>query len=582
MKDLGKIKTKINALYPSVAVSTERGCIVLEGELDNYSDIVNAGKLAVSKGSLGVINDIKLKGHNYAAKPDDVSDLSLEGYKCDVLIVGGGVVGCAIARELAKRDIKILLIEKEYDVALAASGRNDGMIHPGIDLHKGTQKLFYNRRGNVMFDKLCQELGVEFKRCGAYFFFSKTWEKYIVPILNSTAKKNGMYDYKYVPKKKLSGLNEHVPSWAEGAFFMGSTGIVSPYKLTIALAENAVQNGVKFSFKTKLTGMEVKDSQIVSAQTNRGTVYPKLVINAAGVFSDIVADMAGDRTFTIHPRKGTTFIADKMQSKNICNTAISRSLVADMVIGVINKLKGKGSNKSHTKGGGIMITADGNILVGPTAVETIDRENTDVDTADVKALLAKHSETAPSMQAKDIITYFTGVRASTYEEDFVVRKGMFTKNIIEVAGIQSPGLTCAPSIAEDIEKFVVEMLNSVGTQAKVKPNFNPVRKPIVNIASLSDEEKDAVIKQNPNYGVVVCRCEQVTKGEILDAVNNVLGVVSLDAVKKRVRPGMGRCQGGFCLPIVAKIIADELKIDMLDVKKGDAEILLMNNKEGAV
>ncbi len=570
MLNIKKIEQIIHTeVSPAIKVVEERGTVALYGELDNWDDVLKAGNLAVHKDSLGVVNRIKLKGYEPKMLLPDINDQAYEGRKPDVVIIGAGVVGSAIARELSRFKLDVMLLEKEYDVAMAASSRNDGEVHPGIDLHKGQLKLHYNGIGNKMYPDLCKDLGVEFRRQGQVIVFSKGWERLIAPLFALKAKMNGLYNYRYLNKKKLKELEPNVPDWNYGGFFTGSAGVVCPYKLTIALAENAVQNGVQICLNTAVTGMDLEGGEIKSVKTNRGTIYPKVVINAAGVFSDIIADMAGDRTFTIHPRKGTILILDKKAQKNIVNTIMGKSPIGDI----------KNYDK-HTKGGGVVQTIDGNVLVGPNAVETPDREDISTCSEGVDAILQKQIQVAPKMTRADVITYFSGVRAPTYEEDFVIRKGLFTKNIVQAAGIQSPGLTAAPAIAIDVAKLAVELLGG----AKPNTNFNPVRKAIPHLAEMSDEERNKKIKENPDYGIMVCRCEEVSKGEIEDALSAPFVVPSVDAIKRRVRAGMGRCQGGFCGPLVVQIISRKTGLKPEEITKGNNKgyILIGDTKEGKV
>jgi Predicted dehydrogenase len=228
------------------------------------------------------------------------------------LVIGAGISGASIARELSRWKLNVMLVEKGYDVALQASSRNDGCVHVGIDLHKGQEKLKYNGLGNKMYADLCADLAVPFKRDGHLILMYAPWEKRVIlKIWKLVAKRNGIEGVRFMPLDELKQHNPNVPDWAIGAYYMPSGGIVSPYKLVVAYAENAAENGVKVCLNTAVTGMKVEDGTITAVETNRGTVYPRLVVNAAGVFSDKIADMAGDRTFTIHPRKGINLIMDK-------------------------------------------------------------------------------------------------------------------------------------------------------------------------------------------------------------------------------------------------------------------------------
>jgi glycerol-3-phosphate dehydrogenase len=297
-------------------------------------------------------------------------------------------------------------------------------------------------------------------------------------------------------------------------------------------------------------------------------VYPKVVVNAAGVFADEVAAMAKDQFYSIHPRRGTNSILDKKFSGALVRTIASRI--------------GRVSKNTHTKGGGIIHTIYGNILVGPDAVETFERENFSTSGESIAATFAKFKKTSPALDQSQIITYFTGVRAPTYEEDFVVCKGRRTENLVHTAGIQSPGLTAAPAIAVDAARFTLEILEAGGTKPERNQNFNPLRKPIPRAALLGDRERDALIKENPDYGIILCRCEEISRGEILESLRRPVPCDTPDGVKRRVHAGAGRCQGGFCGPLILKLIADEKGIAPQDVSKngGGSRILCGPVKAG--
>ena len=559
--NLKKIAKRVHKIAPSVKVEDSRGCVRLTGELESWDEIYRCGVAAVDKKSLGVLNDIRLKGFEEKIKTPPFSDDAIDGATPDVLVIGGGIMGCALARELARLDIDVLLVEKANDVATGASSRNDGCIHPGIDLHKGQLKLHYVLRGNAMYSKLCDDLGCDFERWAQTFMFSTKWESRIIaPLMLLKGKILGVPDMHYMSPARMREIEPHPPKWLTGAVYMASAGVVSPYKVTIALAENAVENGAKISLNTIVQGMDVSDGVIKAVRTNRGTVRPKIVVNAAGAYSDVIAEMAGDRTFTIHPRKGTDLILDKKKAYYALSS-FARSYFAPLPPEAREESH---AAVGHTKGGGVMRTVDGNILVGPNAVEQPYREDTTTNLADILAIVKKQKVVADELSTADIITYFSGVRAATYEEDFVVRKGIFTKNIIQTAGIQSPGITAAPAIACDVRDWVKDML-----KANLKPDFNEKRKHTPRLASLGVEEREAFVKKNPAYGEIVCRCEEVSKGEIIDALESPLKVCTVDGIKRRVRPGMGRCQGGFCSPLVIKIIAEHEGMSCEEVLKGD-------------
>jgi glycerol-3-phosphate dehydrogenase len=553
----------------AVSALPEDGCVVLRGTLDDWQDIVAAGGLAVRmrgfKGHRGLVNKIELVGplpmatRRPAAKLPPLSDAAanlpvLEGETPDVLVIGAGVIGASIARELTRYSVRVLLVEKEHDVAMAASGRNDGMVHPGIDLRRGTAKHHYNMLGNKMYDAFARELGVRLVRSGQYLCFTNPL---LVPILYLSHlywRYLGVPGVRVVLKNELRRVEPGIKDDVAAALYFPTAASVCPFDVTIAAAENAVQNGARLSLDTAVLGMRVEGGRIVSVATNRGTLYPKVVVNAAGVFSDDIAAMAGDQFFSIHPRRGVNSILDKKISPRLVRTIASKM--------------GDVSKRAHSKGGGLVTTAHGNLLVGPDAEETCERENYATTRESVAATFAKFKQTAPALSEAEIITYFAGVRAPTYEEDFVVCKGQRTANIVHAAGIQSPGLTAAPAIAADVARFAAEILEAAGgSPPALNTAFNPLRPPIPHVAALDKDSRHELIRRRPDYGVILCRCEEVSKGEILDALRRPIPCDTLDGVKRRVRPGMGRCQGGFCGPLVLRLIAEEAGLPFEAVTK---------------
>ena len=542
-----------------------RNCIRLEGEMDSWTDIVKAGKTAAKFGYKGVLNDISLKGFDEPAiRAPKTTDSSLEGVEPDVMIIGGGVIGCSIARELTKYQLNVLLVDKESDVAMQASSRNDGMIHPGIASHPGTLRGEMNVRGNAMYTQICKDLSIPFERWSNLILYSERFFGFASSfVFAEREKKLGIEGHK-VSLEKLHEIEPNITDKAIGAFEFPSSGVLSPYKLTVAFAENAVENGAKVSLDTIVTGMTVEGGKITAVKTNRGTVRPKAVINAAGTFSDKIAEMADDRFFTIHPRKGHLAILDKKQGP-----LVQRSM------GLI----GLSQAFSDTKGGGVMRTIDGNVLVGPDAFEQPYREDFSTKRENVDAMLNKHLPLIKGFSKADVITYFAGVRAATYEEEFIVEGSERVENLIHAAGIQSPGLASAPAIAEDITKITVDRLSKV-MEVKKNDSFNPRRRVTPVMAKLSLEEKQAAIAANPDYGIVVCRCEGISRGEIIDAINSPVPATSIDAIKRRVRPGMGRCQGGFCMPLVTGIICEQTGMKPSEVtKSGEGSELLFEKEE---
>lgn len=550
-----RLKKELKELFgEQLEVTQTNDSRILSGELDSYQDILYACNLAVLKKSkIHVVNNIKLKGVD-KVKPilPKIKDSSLDGEIFDVVIIGGGISGTSILRELSKWNLKLLLIEKESDVANGQSSRNDGEIHPGVDLSKGSIKQSYVVKGNRMYDKISEELDVPFKRIGQIAGFTNIW---LAPIIwaftlerrfHCKVDDTRLVSGKFI-KKHFPGLN---PEFKFG-IYNPSSGVISPYELTIAYAENAIENGARISLNTACLSMDIKDHEIKSIETNRGRIYTKVVINCAGVFSDDVAEMACDKFFSIHPRKGTIVIGDKKNSSFINTIASYKSL-------------NKKENTSHSKGGGLIKTISSNTLAGPDAIETYLKEDYSTDMDSINRIYNKQKKTSSHLSEKNIITYFSGFRAATFEEDYILERGRNTKNIIHVAGIQSPGLTTAPAVSLDIEKLCISILKETMDVSK-NENYNPYRKRYPRLSELSLEERDKLIKENPDYGEIVCRCEEVSKGEIIDALDRPLKVPTINAIKRRVRPGMGRCQGGFCAPLVAKIISEYENVPLKDV-----------------
>lgn len=568
-----KINKILKQKYPNVKAEIKDACILLTGECDNWADIVQIGYLAVDKKRyVGVLNDIKLKG--VSEKPmriPNLTDKSLDGTEVDFLVVGGGISGASILRELTRYNASAMLVEKESDLAMQASGRNDGEVHPGVDLSKGSKKNDYVLKANKIFGDVCDELGVDFIRRGQYACFNMP----IKPILSIFAsfKSHNNCPTEVASNKEIKEKEPFYNKDIKCALSNQQAGVVSPYELTIAFAENAVSNGARVELNTAVIGINLKNDNIISVETNRGTIYPKVLINAAGCFSDKIAEMANDRFFTIHPRCGSDYIFDnKISYKN--------NHISSIMLYKSNKAKKKGKS-GHTKGGGIVKTIDNNILIGPNAYETYEREDFSTNADSLNQVFDKQKYVLPSLEKKDIIAYFTGTRAATYEEDFYIEKGKKTKNIVHCAGIQSPGLTTSPVVAKDVARMAVEILSET-KKVEINDKFNPKRDKPIRLRNLNDKERTELIKTNPSYGKIVCRCEEISEGEIIDSLNRNIKVATVNGIKRRVRPGMGRCQGGFCMPLVAKIIAEHEGIPLTEVKgkQMDAPIVYNSSKGG--
>ncbi|HWQ21873.1 MAG TPA: NAD(P)/FAD-dependent oxidoreductase [Clostridia bacterium] len=550
---------------PGISCQEGHDSIILEGSVDNWAQVVRAGKLAAHEGYKGVVNRLAVRGLTLPApRSPKLKDTALDGRHVDVLIVGGGVTGCALARELTRKKISVLLVEKEDDLATHASSRNNGMIHPGIEPHPGTRKAHFNVRGNAMYDTVAAELDVPFARCGSLILYQERWERFLGPLFMARARQNGVPGVRLISKSEALSLEPHLTREFSAALHMPSTGIISPYLLTVAYAENAVRNGAAISLETMVVDMKVREGRITAVRTNRGTLYPRVVVNAAGLYADTVADMAGDQFFTIHPRKGEIIILDRKTGHLISHVVAKPRLL---------------QVKSDTKGGGINRTIDGNILVGPNALEQPFREDYSTDRDRIELMLRRYLPLVPELSSTDLITYFASTRPATYEEDFVVERSQYVRNLVHAAGIQSPGLASAPAIAAEVARMTADVLGEA-IEVADNPTFDGRRHGIPDPERMTWEERDALIHRRSDYGVIVCRCEGISKGQVVDALRSPIPVASLDAVKRRVRAGMGRCQGGFCTPQVLGIIGEQNggQLEAITKKGGDSFILATETK----
>ncbi|MCP5454486.1 MAG: NAD(P)/FAD-dependent oxidoreductase [Spirochaetaceae bacterium] len=549
---VGRLGASLRSRFgDSVEASVDRGSIRLEGEAPGYDEKVRAGWLAARYGFKGVVNDIRAPGEaDERLEPRGAADSSLDGSYYDVAIVGGGVIGAAIARELTRWDLSIVLLEKESDVAAHTSSRNDGMIHDGFAAKPGSKKAAYNVRGNRLWEPLCRELGLDFKRPGSLVLFRTAAAAALYPAMAARARRNGVDGWEFWSRARVAAEEPNVTADQHGAFFLPSAGVLSPYRATVALAENAAMNGARVALGACVLGMELDGGSITALRTNKGSVRAGVVVNAAGNWADVVAGMAGDRFFSLHQRRGTDMILD-------AETASAQR----HILGMPRLLQ----LHSKTKGGGLVLTVEGNVLVGPTATESPGREDYSTRPEELDRL-TRHLRLNTALSMAQGITYFSGVRPCTYEEDFIIQRSERVTNLVHAAGIQSPGLASAPAIAQDVAAMVVE---AAGRFRRVAPRagWRAGRAAPPEPRRLGIEARDALIAGNPAYGRVVCRCEEVSEGEIVDAIRSIVPATDLDAIKRRTRAGMGRCHGGFCTPRVMELVARETGLPAWAVTK---------------
>lgn len=465
----------------------------------------------------------------------------------DVIIIGGGVIGCGIARELARYQADVLLLERGNDVSVGTSKANSGIVHGGYDAKPGTLKAKYNVMGNAMFDELSRELDFPFRRNGSIVLcFDESQIGGLDELLNRgiTNGVKGMYIVK--GSDEIKKLEPYVSDKAVAALVVPSGGIVSPYEMTVAYAENAAVNGVEFRFLSEVTSVINDGNGFTVTCADGYSERAKVVINAAGVYADVINNMVCGEKLHITARKGDYVLMDK-----------TCGYLADHTMFQLPTKMGKGVL--------VTPTTHGNILVGPTATDVEDKDDVNTTAAELNDAFAKASLTVPTLARRNIITQFSGLRAHLDGDDFVVGESS-VNGFYNVAGIESPGLSCAPAIAVDIAQSVADKL-----ALKQKLHFESKRKGIPQFSKLSNTEREKLIDQNPLYGKIVCRCEVVTEGEIVDSIRRPVGAKDLDGVKRRTRAGMGRCQAGFCTPRIMEIIARELGCDMADVTKRGGE-----------
>ena len=451
----------------------------------------------------------------------------------DVVIIGGGVIGCAVARELSRWKLKIALCEKNSDVADAASKANSAIVHAGHSAKPGSLMAEFNLRGNAMYEALCAELHVPFQKNGSLNVAFTEAETGKLQQLLEDGLRNGVQGLKILSPLELRELEPQLNPDIQAALYAPSSGITSPYELAAALAENAALNGAEFFLDCQVLKVEKREGNWAIFCTGR-KLESLVVVNAAGLYSDIFNNQVSERKIQIIPRKGQYWIVDKSYAGTFKRTIFQ-------VPGSMGK--------------GILVTptVDGTILLGPTAEDQEDREDTSTTTRGLNEIKEVACKTWPGLPKHALISNFAGIRAHTQNHDFILGEPDDAPGFFNAAGIESPGLTSAPAIAQFLADKISRKL-----QAESNREFNPLRTPIRSFRAMSVEEKAAAIAKNPMFGRIVCRCEQVTEAEIRAAIRRPVGARTVDAVKRRTRSGMGRCQGGFCLPRVVDILSQEL------------------------
>ena len=474
----------------------------------------------------------------------------------DVAVIGGGVVGCAAARELSRYELSVCLLEKTEDVCSGTSKANSAIVHAGFDAVPGSRKAEFNVKGNEMMGDLAKDLDIPFKRNGSLVLCFADEDRDGLQMLYDRGIANGVKDLQILEKDQVLAMEPHVSDQVVAALFAPTGGIVCPFELTIAMAENACENGVEFKFDTKVQKLEKKDD-IWEIYTNHGVFKTKYVVNAAGVYADKFHNMVSEKKIHITPRRGDYCLLDKTAGAHVSKT----------IFALPNEF-----------GKGILVTptAHGNLLLGPTAIDIEEKEGTNTTREGLDQVLTKAGQNVKDIPMRQVITSFAGLRAHEEGHEFIIEEVENAKGFIDCAGIESPGLTSSPAIGEMVAGILKEKLH-----LEEKENFIATRKGILDPNTLTKEERVTLIKEKPAYGNIICRCEMITEGEIIDAIHRPLGAKSLDGVKRRTRAGMGRCQAGFCSPRTMEILARELDIPMSEITKsgGKSQIITGTNKD---
>ena len=472
----------------------------------------------------------------------------------DVVVIGAGVVGGLIARELSKYNISVCILEKEGDVAMGATKANSAIVHAGFDAKVGSMKAKMNVRGSEMMEDVARELGVKYQRNESLVVAFEN-ERAEVEEIYQRGLANGVAGLSIIERDELLSLEPNINPELSCALLAKTGAIVCPYELCIAAVGNAMDNGASLMLDFEVVDIEKRDGSYIIKAADGREVATKYFVNSAGLYSDKIADMTGDGGFTVHPRRGEYMILDKE-----CGSLVKRTVF-----------------HTPTKmGKGILVspTVDGNLLLGPTAVDMEDKEDVSVTSEGFEKIVKGSLDNVSGIPFGKVITSFCGLRSTGSTGDFIIK---YRDGVITLGGIESPGLTSSPAIAE----YIIELFAENGVSFEKKNDFNPCRKPAHEFRESSLEERNAVIARDAKYGRIVCRCEGITEGEIVEAIHANPPARDVDAIKRRTRSGMGRCQGGFCSPTVVAILARELGVSVEQITKfGKGSVINYSKTKG--
>lgn len=473
----------------------------------------------------------------------------------DVAVIGAGVVGSLTARALCRYQLKVLLLEKASDVAMGTSKANSAIVHAGFDAPEGSNKALFNVRGNAMMDELTADLEVPFRRNGSMVLAFGEEDERQLKELYQRGIHNGVPGLELLTGEQARLLEPAVSDQVTAALRAPTGGIICPYELTIAACGNAMDNGAELRTEFAVSAASAVPGGWKLTAASGDAVQARYVVNAAGLYSDQIAALFGDSDIHVHPRRGEYLLLDRTQGGTVDHTLFQTP---------------------SAMGKGILVTptVDGNLLLGPTSVDVTDKEDFSTTREGLDKVAAMAGKSVPSVSLRSVITSFTGLRACSDGHDFILRPSKKAPGVLQISGIESPGLSAAPALAQE----AVRLLGEMGCPLAPNPDFQPHRSHPPKFRTLDSAKRAALIAKDPRYGRVVCRCETVTEGEIVAAIHQNPPARNLDAVKRRTRTGMGRCQGGFCTPVAVEILARELEISPQQVTKSGGRSYLLTGK----
>ena len=474
----------------------------------------------------------------------------------DVIIIGGGVSGAATARELSRYKVSACVLEKEEDVCCGTSKANSAIVHAGYDAVPGSLMAKLNVKGNEMMEQLSKDLDFLFQRTGSLVIGLDEGAMSGLQKLYDRGMANGVKGLRILNREEVLSMEPNITDNVYAALYAPSAGIVCPFGMNIALAENACTNGVEFRFNTEVLDIR-KTETGYEIHTNQGVLQAKCVVNAAGVYADKLHNMVSKKKIHITPRRGEYCLLDKNAGTHVSRTIFTLPT-------------------KYGKGVLVTPTVHGNLLIGPPAVDIENKEGTNTTREGLDDVIKKAEQSVKNLPMRQVITSFAGLRAHEDGSEFIIEEVEDAEGFIDCAGIESPGLTSCPAIGEMVAEIVREKLG-----LEEKEDFISTRKGILDPNTLAKEERAELIRKEPAYGNIICRCEMITEGEIIDAIRRPLGARSLDGIKRRTRAGMGRCQSGFCSPRVMEILARELNVNMSDITKsgGNSRLVVGTNKD---